>query len=67
MAIDTRETVSRETSGMSPSDVSLRAARIRRVPGWLRPNLLWALAGFVIGYVVGFWAGTSSRGPIPLL
>jgi cytochrome c oxidase subunit 1 len=66
MAIDTRETTSPETSGTAPGDISLRAARIRRVPGWLRPNLLWALAGFVIGYVVGFWAGDFIAGAYPV-
>ena len=42
-----------------------RAARsitVTRLAGWLRPNLLWALVGFVVGYVVGFWLGDNIAG-----
>jgi hypothetical protein len=28
----------------------------RRSP-WLRPNVLWAIAGGVVGYLIGHWLG----------
>jgi len=24
---------------------------------WLRPNVLWAIAGGVVGYLIGHWLG----------
>jgi cytochrome c oxidase subunit 1 len=65
MALDTREAVSPDVSGFYPGEVPLSARRISRRPGWLRPNILWALVGFAIGYVVGYWAGDVIAGGYP--
>ena len=54
MAIDTRPVDT--APGFHPGD------RIKERPGWLRPNLLWAMAGFVLGYVLGYWAGNLIGG-----
>jgi cytochrome c oxidase subunit 1 len=53
MAIDT-------ASGFYPVDVR------RKKPVWLRPNLLWAMAGFVLGYLLGYWAGNFIAGSYPV-
>jgi cytochrome c oxidase subunit 1 len=53
MAIDT-------ASGFYPD------MKIRRRSGWLRPNLLWAMVGFVLGYLLGYWAGNLIGGSYPV-
>jgi cytochrome c oxidase subunit 1 len=60
MAIDT-------ASGFYPGEALSDGTLVsQKRPGWMRPNLLWAMAGFVLGYVLGYWAGNFIAGSYPV-
>src|SRR5271167_746492 len=53
MAIDTTEQLPPEYPGEEAAPQPPVSTRSE----WLRPNILWALAGAVAGYLIGHWLG----------
>ncbi|MFI5043081.1 MAG: hypothetical protein ACHQNA_14755, partial [Acidimicrobiales bacterium] len=62
MAVDTTELAPPTSSGFYPGEVALTAARESTRPGWLRPNILWAIAGYAGGWFLGHWLGDVISG-----
>ena len=56
MAIDTTRSASLEYPGEEGVGAPRPSATWRRSE-WLRPNILWAIAGAVVGYLIGHWLG----------
>src|SRR5271168_2559490 len=53
MAIDVTE----QSPDPFPGVTATRQHPVGTRSEWLRPNVLWAIAGGVIGYVIGHWLG----------
>jgi cytochrome c oxidase subunit 1 len=53
MAID----VSEQSSDLLPGETATRQHPVSARPEWLRQNVLWAIAGGVVGYLIGHWLG----------
>jgi len=57
MAIDTTQVGELEFPGEEDIDSPPSLPPAWRRSAWLRPNVLWAIVGGVIGYLVGHWLG----------
>ena len=53
MAIDVTE----QSPYLFPGETATRQHPVSARSEWLRPNLLWAIAGGVVGYLIGHWLG----------
>ena len=53
MAID----VTQQAPDAFPGETATRQHPLSTRSEWIRPNVLWAIAGGVIGYLVGHWLG----------
>ena len=56
MAIDTTQVGEFQYPGEEDLGAPPSAPPTRRSE-WLRPNVLWAIAGGVVGYLIGHWLG----------
>ena len=65
MALDTPGEPPPSESGFYPGEVPLHASRLSTRSAWLRPNILWAAAGAVGGYVLRLLARRRHRGRLP--
>jgi len=54
-----------ERSGFYPGEVPLHAPRVAAIPGWLRPNIIWAAVLAVGGYALGHYLGDVIAGGYP--
>ncbi len=57
MAIDTADVGDLEYPGEEDVGTPMREPPVWRRSPWLRPSILWAMAGGVIGYLIGHWLG----------
>jgi cytochrome c oxidase subunit 1 len=53
MAIDVTE----QSPYLFPGETATRQHPVSTRSEWLRPNVLWAIAGGVVGYLIGHWLG----------
>ena len=53
MAIDVTE----QSPDLVPGETATRQHPLSTRTEWLRPNILWAIAGGVVGYLIGHWLG----------
>jgi len=53
MAIDVTE----QYPGPAAGETATRQHPVSVRPEWQRPNILWAIAGGVVGYLIGHWLG----------
>jgi cytochrome c oxidase subunit 1 len=53
MAIDVTE----QSADTFPGETATRQHPVGTRPEWQRPNVLWAIAGGVAGYLIGHWLG----------
>src|SRR5665213_1764413 len=53
MAIDVTE----QSPYLFPGETATRQHPVSARSEWLRPNVLWAIAGGVVGYLIGHWLG----------
>src|SRR5271169_1258648 len=66
MALDTSEASVQGSSGFYPGEVPLNAPRPSSLSGWLRPHILWAMLGAVLGWLFGHWLGNVISGSNPV-
>ena len=57
MAIDTTQVGDLQYPGEEDVDFPPTTPPTWRRSEWLRPNVLWAIAGAVVGYLIGHWLG----------
>ena len=57
MAIDTTQVGDFEYPGEEEVGAPPSMPPAWRRSEWLRPNVLWAIAGGVVGYLIGHWLG----------
>ena len=57
MAIDTTQVGDFEYPGEEAVDIPPTTPPTWRRSDWFRPNLVWAIAGGVVGYLIGHWLG----------
>ena len=65
MAIDTTQAEKFEYPGEEEVSEPPRVPPAWRRSPWLRPHLLWAMAGGVVGYLIGHWLGNVIAGGYP--
>ena len=58
--------VEQQASGFYPGEVPLTPWRASTASGWLRPHILWAMVGAVVGFLVGHWLGNVIAGGYPV-
>jgi len=66
MALDTSGETIQSESGFYPGEVPLHPSRFSTRNPWLRPHILWAMAGAVGGWFLGKWLGDLIAGNYPV-
>ena len=65
MALDTTDVSGGGSSGFYPGEEALGASKSPSTSFWLSPNIVWALVGAAIGWIVGHWLGNVIAGSNP--